>query len=257
MENRAYPRGFELFKQHTTGKQVIKNYFNETVLKYWRPPEEGVVNILDIGCAQGIVTSYLLNSLELPKNRIQLTLVEPIKEELDEALKLLNIYQPQYFNMTYAEYINHAENQQKHHLILNSHSIYYTGLDSLPVMYSSLENFGALLMVVSGKESFFKSIADVFPHAQETNGETVYENMKPLPTNNLIYDKKDISLTIDYCLDHQNNITEQGKDLASFLLLKEYDEYNKAEKEAIVKLFNCSPTVRYLSSTNDFIWAIN
>ena len=256
MNNRAYPNGFELFKKYTSGKQVIKKYLSDNIFKYWHQPKAGVVNVLDIGCARGVATGYLIESLNVPKSRLKLSLIEPEKEEIDEAAEGLQAFNPECFNMTYAEYLTQTENKTKYHLIFNSHSIYYTGLGSLPTMFASLEQSGALLMVVSGKESFFKLIADVFPHAQETNGETVFESMKTLPANNLIYESRDISLAIEYCLDSKDRLTEDGKDLASFLLLKEYDECDPIEKEAIHTLFSYYHASGKLSSTNDFIWAI-
>ena len=256
MTLRAYPSGFELFKHHANDKQVIKDYITDNLPVYWQP-KESRLNVLDIGCGMGEVTSVLLDSLNLPPKQVDVTLVEPLQQALEIAQARLHQYEPRSYRGTYEEFCLDPANTQQYDLILNCHTIYYTGFESLPRMFASINPAGLLLVVVSGKESFFRSIAEVFPFAQQVNGQMVYESMQLLPTTNLVYELKDISLSIDYALNAAGELTEQGKDLASFLLLKEYDEYTSVEKEAVYELYRSHQAAGQLTSTNDFIWAFN
>jgi SAM-dependent methyltransferase len=248
-----YIRGYQYIARCSTDKAVIKRYLAEDLRKRLKCIR-GEIEILDVGCAEGDITHSLLNNLGLPLDHVALSLVEPSSTLIAEAVAKIRCKKVTPFDMTYERYVLETGNSKKYDLVFSCHSIYHTGIESIRPMLDSVGPGGQLFIIVSGSDDPFVEIKRLFPGVVTIAGDAVSGEIRRLGFTDIIVDSREKVLDVRRCVDSNGDLSEDGKDLASLLFYKDYEDLTATQRNAVVKYLAGHSRTDGIRYDNDFIW---
>ncbi len=111
-----------------------------------------LVRMLDFGCGTGEFTERLLSTLNWPAQSLELTLVEPVRHQRDDAARRLAKFSER--SIAGVEVLP-LENESRFDLILSNHALYYVRdlRETLRQLNQSLSPGGTFLLAIAGWEN--------------------------------------------------------------------------------------------------------
>lgn len=226
-----YLSSFEIFKKRTNDKAQIRKYLNKHLISNLKLDSQSF-RVLDIGCSDGLLTLYIINLLKkCLKNKIILDLVESDKKSVEKAYKRLkkedinvNFY-PQKFE----DFVK--KSKIKYDFVFASHFFYYVNTKYLKNFYNLIKPKGKGLIIISEEETPVDVLNELLNN-RLTLGQQVIEGLRKLglkENKNLKLEKIQAYLALSKLMKN-NQITQEGRKLVSFICNKKYSLFNKSEK---------------------------
>lgn len=144
-------------KSATEAEQDLAEHLNE--LKRLAIPD-GELSLLDFGCGQGDFSEALLSALQLPPERLRLSLLEPVAEHRQQAsARLADYCQPPITEFPLLEELGATSFD----FILANHSGYYvkSAKEVVAGFASKLKPSGIAILAIAGFENFLLQLWQV------------------------------------------------------------------------------------------------
>ena len=237
------PSIFQKFIALTNQKEILVSKVCEKIQDNYISKE---LSLLDIGCADGMVTLQIIDRLK-QLYKLDITCIETSKELLDQ-FKARTDYDINFIN----ESVELLGLLPKSDFILMAHVMSYINNveDFLDKIMSSLNSDGMALIVVSNKDSDDKKVKDSL-NSNNNSISAIVRNI--LDKKKIKYDVEIVESEIDASgLEEMN---EKGKTIIEFLKHKRIEDISTDEINDIRnKLLNLANEKKKIIKREDYLW---
>ena len=237
------PSIFQKFIALTNQKEILVSKVCKKIQDNYISKE---LSLLDIGCADGMVTLQIIDRLK-QLYKLDITCIETSKELLDQ-FKARTDYDINFIN----ESVELLGLLPKSDFILMAHVMSYINNveDFLDKIMSSLNSDGMALIVVSNKDSDDKKVKDSL-NSNNNSISAIVRNI--LDKKKIKYDVEIVESEIDASgLEEMN---EKGKTIIEFLKHKRIEDISTDEINDIRnKLLNLANEKKKIIKREDYIW---
>jgi 2-polyprenyl-3-methyl-5-hydroxy-6-metoxy-1,4-benzoquinol methylase len=245
---RENPSIFQKYIALTNQKQLlIDKVYNKIIDNY----KAEKITLLDIGCADGMVTVQIMDKLR-KSYQLKVNVIEA-SEKLINSFKLRTGYDINFIN----ENVESLNELPKSDFILIAHVVpYIDNLEKfLNKVINSLDNNGIALIVVSNNNSDDRKIKRSLN--KQKIKETISDNVKKVLSEKKVkYDVEIVDSEID--VSGIENMNENGKIIIEFFKHKRFEDISLGEindiRNIILKMANEN---KKIIKREDYIWIFN
>ena len=209
------------------------------------------LSLLDIGCADGIVTDQIIDKL-IQLYQIEVTVIETSKELISQ-FKARTDYDIKFIN----DNVESMDRLPKSDFILLAHVVSY--IDNLEKfidkVINSLNSKGIALIVVSNDYSDDKKVKNILKGQKIED--TISTSVKSILSKKKVkYDVEVVESEID--VSGIEDLNENGKTIIEFLKHKKIEDISPDEIDDIRnKILNIANENKIIIKREDYIWIMN
>lgn len=230
-DSSTYESGYEIFLKRTDFREKILGKFESSLTSEVTTKE---LEILDIGCGNGEMTSKYVEAIRNGSHIKTLSLLEPSESALNLAItktsKLVQEVIP--LNVTLEKFIA-AKNDKNYDLIIASYVFYHLTSSSINSLISKLKPLGKIVIMMGGPDH---------PLRKDPNLKAISKHGDSSSLKQILNSRNDISINeikIETNLDLSNlinnsSITPDGNKFFSFIYNEELDHFSNQQMNALL-----------------------
>ena len=249
-DSSSYEVGYREFLQRSDFRERIVENFSKLILHL--PLEKHILEVLDVGCGNGVMTKMYINEVKKIIPKINLTLLEPAEQSLTEAVELL---EPEVDAIqTKAE----LSGNPAFDLIIASYVFYHLSPETLNQIAEQLAPNGTLAIMMGTNDHPLKS----HPKLKSVSNHGSSDKLSPfmdilLKSEKFKVSRHNVVTKLNLHGLWANNVfTHEAQGLLSFSLNKTFQDLNSASIEALNEIFESAfdSGDGSLKSVHEIIW---
>lgn len=245
-----YEAGYKVFLQRSDFREKIIEQFSNlasTMIK-----EKQSLRVLDLGCGNGVMTQKYINELKKIASDIDVSLLEPAHDSLEDAIQLLKAH------VQTVNPISNLSANTSFDLIIASYVFYHLSPESLDQILNQLGPSGSLVIMMGTNNHPLKS----HPKLKLVSNHGSSDKLKPfiddlLKSNKFKVSRHEVDTKLRLNgLWPNRAFTQEAQKLLSFSLNKNFDELTETSIEALNEIFETAFTSgdESLKSVHEIIW---
>ena len=241
------PSIFQRYIALTNQKQILIDKFCKKIIENNISKK---LSLLDIGCADGMVTDKIIDKL-IQLYQIEVTVIETSKELISQ-FKARTDYDIKFIN----DNVESMDSLPKSDFILLAHVVSY--IDNLEKfidkVINSLNSKGIALIVVSNDYSDDKKVKNILKGQKIED--TISNSVKSILSKKKVkYDVEVVESEID--VSGIEDMNENGKTIIEFFKHKGFEEISSDEINNIKNKILNIENEKKITKREDYIWIIN
>lgn len=233
-DSSQYENGYSIFLKRSDFREKVIEKFSVIVSELF--PKLEILRVLDVGCGNGLMTKKYVNELKKITPNINLTILEPAGQSLEEARSLLL---PEVKNIEVKTKIFKTPQSD---LILASYVFYHLSPESLEEMTNNLAPGGFITIMMGTSNHPLKShpvLKELSAHGSSDNLSPFIENLLATKQFKVLRYPIGTKLNLNGLWDNKQ-FTEEAKKLLSFSLNKDFDGLPESAIQALKEVFEKS-----------------
>lgn len=245
-----YEDGYAIFLKRSDFRDKVISKFAELATETFTGRSEA--SVLDVGCGNGQMTLRYINELKRLITNVELTLLEPAENSIEEAVKILK---PAVSNIIRTDKLPF---KITYDLIITSYVFYHLPPDAIGKIANKVESGGVMAIMMGTNEHPLKSHPDlisVSKHGSSDNLVPFLDVLRMSSDYEIKRHKFETNLNL-HGLWIDGIFSEDAKKLLSFSLNQNFEDLPKKALNAISDIFGATISSResLLKSVHEIIW---
>ncbi len=249
-DSATYEDGYNIFLGRSDFREKVLEKFSLLAAKAFSQSEK--LCVLDVGCGNGLMTLKYTDELKKIVSQIDLTLLEPAQESLEQATALLKP------SVNHLKTISKLPDQTIFDLIIASYVFYHLPADTITRIATQIKPGGSFAIMMGTSEHPLKShpaLKTVSAHGSSDKLTPFLSNLESSQDFIISRHKVETKLNIERLWD-KKTFSDEAKQLLSFSLNKNFNDLNESSINAIHEIFETALTTNdgFLRSVHEIIW---
>jgi SAM-dependent methyltransferase len=249
-DSASYEDGYSIFLSRSNFREKVLEKFSNLASTTFRDRKD--LTVLDVGCGNGQMTFKYLAELKKVVSQIELSLLEPAQESLEQASALLKS------SVNDLKTISKLPDQALYDLIIASYVFYHLPSDTITRIASQIKPGGSFAIMMGTSEHPLKSHPALKAISAHGSSDKLIPFLNELETTHnfkISRYRVETQLNVKSLWDN-NSFTNEAKKLLSFSLNKNFHDLNESSINAINEIFETAVSSNggYLKSVHEIIW---